>query len=196
MKELIKAAGKRSYTLVMGRPNSAKLANFPQCEIFVYVSCAQTAQLDSKDFLAPVITPFEAVFAFSRGREWTGEYLLDFKDLITSEKQEVASTTEEARFSFIKGSHVEDHCAQAENMEQSGTALALAEVTEKALSVQNHNNEAVLYQGRAMSSIHYLKARSYRGITGEYEGPAPDSILVGRTGRAAGYNDEKTWSVR
>jgi hypothetical protein len=43
---------------------------------------------------------------------------LDFKDLITSEKQEVASTTEEARFSFIKGSHVEDHCAQ-------GTSYAL-----------------------------------------------------------------------
>jgi len=30
MKELIKAAGKKSYTLVMGRPNSAKLANFPE----------------------------------------------------------------------------------------------------------------------------------------------------------------------
>jgi len=50
----------------MGRPNSAKLANFPECEVFVYVSCAQTALLDSKDFLAPVITPFEAVLAFSR----------------------------------------------------------------------------------------------------------------------------------
>jgi diphthamide biosynthesis protein 2 len=97
MKELIKAAGKKSYTLVMGRPNSAKLANFPevhyivmiciylfsclfqftlqqtlnlfsfwQCEVFVYVSCSQTALLDSKEFLAPVITPFEAVLAFSR----------------------------------------------------------------------------------------------------------------------------------
>ena len=93
MKELIKAAGKKSYTLVMGRPNSAKLANFPevcyfnltlncfslftyiyhltllsleQCEVFIYVSCAQTALLDSKDFLAPVITPFEAVLAFGR----------------------------------------------------------------------------------------------------------------------------------
>lgn len=90
MKNLIKAAGKKSYTLVMGRPNSAKLANFPevlvnsqlfilllicrltdrfflwQCEVFVYVSCAQTALLDSKEFLAPVITPFEAVLAFSR----------------------------------------------------------------------------------------------------------------------------------
>jgi diphthamide biosynthesis enzyme Dph1/Dph2-like protein len=30
MKNLIKAAGKKSYTLVMGRPNSAKLANFPE----------------------------------------------------------------------------------------------------------------------------------------------------------------------
>ena len=72
-------------------------------------------------------------------------------------------------------------------------SLALAEVTVKALSIQNqHNNDAVLYQGRAMSSIDYLKARSYRGLAGEYEGPVPNSILVGRTGRAAGYSDEKT----
>lgn len=30
MKELITAAGKKAYTLVMGRPNPAKLANFPE----------------------------------------------------------------------------------------------------------------------------------------------------------------------
>lgn len=190
MKNLIKAAGKKSYTLVMGRPNSTKLANFPECEVFVYVSCAQTALLDSKEFLAPVITPFEAVLAFSRGREWTGEYLLDFKDLITSEKPEVARRSEEARFSFIKGGYVEDDCPQ-ESEEHGETSLALAELTEKALSVRNQNNDAVLYQGGAKSAIDYLKARSYRGLTGEYEG-APDSVLIGRTGRAAGYSDEKT----
>lgn len=191
MKDLIKAAGKKSYTLVMGRPNSAKLANFPECEVFVYVSCAQTALLDSKEFLAPVITPFEAVLAFSRGREWTGEYLLDFKDLVTSDKLEVASRSEEARFSFIKGGYVEDNFTQGTE-EQSETSLALAEVTEKALSIRNQNNDAVLYQGGAKSAIDYLKARSYRGLTGEYEDSAPDSILIGRTGRAAGYKDEKT----
>ncbi|KAL5990907.1 hypothetical protein ACLOJK_011812 [Asimina triloba] len=65
MKELIKGSGKKAYTLVMGRPNPAKLANFPECDVFVYVSCAQTALLDSKEFLAPVITPFEAMLAFS-----------------------------------------------------------------------------------------------------------------------------------
>lgn len=30
MKELITAAGKKAYTLVMGKPNPAKLANFPE----------------------------------------------------------------------------------------------------------------------------------------------------------------------
>uniref|UniRef100_A0A0D9XR35 2-(3-amino-3-carboxypropyl)histidine synthase n=1 Tax=Leersia perrieri TaxID=77586 RepID=A0A0D9XR35_9ORYZ len=195
MKYLIKAAGKKSYTLVMGRPNSAKLANFPECEVFVYVSCAQTALLDSKEFLAPVITPFEAVLAFTRGREWTGEYLLDFKDLITTEKPEISNKTEEARFSFIKGGYVEDSCTEGKE-EQSETSLALAEVTEKALSIRNLNNDAVLYQGGANSAIDYLKARSYRGLTGEYEGPAPDSVLTGRTGRAAGYNHETTKSAQ
>lgn len=104
MKELITRAGKKAYTLVMGKPNPAKLANFPevnfatekkkkrgkkktfahhwwwfsywifidyfyvfsQCDVFIYVSCAQTALLDSKEFLAPVITPFEAMLAFNR----------------------------------------------------------------------------------------------------------------------------------
>lgn len=37
MKELITGAGKKAYTLVMGRPNPAKLANFP--EVFLSDSC-------------------------------------------------------------------------------------------------------------------------------------------------------------
>ncbi|XWS50765.1 hypothetical protein CRYUN_Cryun12cG0115800 [Craigia yunnanensis] len=38
MKELIMVAGKKAYTLVMGRPNPGKLANFPECDVFIYVS--------------------------------------------------------------------------------------------------------------------------------------------------------------
>ncbi|CAL5348065.1 unnamed protein product [Camellia sinensis] len=65
MKELITRAGKKVYTLVMGKPNPANSPTF-RCDVFVYVSCAQTALLDSKEFLSPVITPFEALIAFSR----------------------------------------------------------------------------------------------------------------------------------
>lgn len=37
-----------------------------QCDVFINVSCAQTALLDSKEFLAPIITPFEAILALDR----------------------------------------------------------------------------------------------------------------------------------
>ena len=34
--------------------------------------------LNSKEYYAPIITPFEAHLAFAGGAEWTGEYHLDF----------------------------------------------------------------------------------------------------------------------
>lgn len=46
--------------------NAKPLLAFLQCDVFIYVSCAQTALLDSKEFLAPIITPFEAMLAFNR----------------------------------------------------------------------------------------------------------------------------------
>ncbi|KAK9268335.1 hypothetical protein L1049_000084 [Liquidambar formosana] len=108
MKELIIGAGKKAYTLVMGKPNPAKLANFPECDVFIYVSCAQTALLDSKEFLAPVITPFEAMLAFNRGSQWTGAYMMEFWDLIRSSLVEVKKQSGEARFSFLQGGYIED----------------------------------------------------------------------------------------
>uniref|UniRef100_A0A0D9XR41 Uncharacterized protein n=1 Tax=Leersia perrieri TaxID=77586 RepID=A0A0D9XR41_9ORYZ len=81
--------------------------------------------------------------------------------------------------------------SELENEEDSQTSLLLAEVTKKTLSIRNQNDDAILHQGGAKSAIDYLKARSYRGLTGEYEDPAPDSVLTGRTGRAAGHNNNK-----
>lgn len=43
MKELISEAGKKAYTLVMGRPNPAKLANFP--EVVLIQACGSYAML-------------------------------------------------------------------------------------------------------------------------------------------------------
>ncbi|ESQ44126.1 hypothetical protein EUTSA_v10005976mg [Eutrema salsugineum] len=122
MQALISAAGKKSYILAMGRPNPAKLANFPECDVFIYISCAQTALLDSKEFMAPVITPFEANLAFSRGSEWTGAYLMHFQDVINSSNSEAHSGSEEPRFSFFQGGYVEeDHNTndQAKNGEEA-----------------------------------------------------------------------------
>lgn len=78
---MICIAGKKSYTMLMGRPNPAKLANFPECDVFVLVACAQTILLDSKEYLAPLITPFEAELAFVEGKEWTGAFSLELGSL-------------------------------------------------------------------------------------------------------------------
>ncbi|CAL9063777.1 uncharacterized protein LOC103986835 isoform X1 [Musa acuminata AAA Group] len=190
MKELIKGAGKKSYTLVMGRPNSAKLANFPECDVFVYVSCAQTALLDSKEFLAPIITPFEAALAFGRGRQWTGEYVLNFHDLMVSSGPEAVSGTEEARFSFIKGGYMED-IQPEENGEHEERSLALAETTEKALNLQSQHPNTIMFKGAARSGSEFFAARSYQGLNRQYENLAPQSYVIGRSGRASGYADEK-----
>ncbi|CAO2815803.1 unnamed protein product [Amaranthus hypochondriacus] len=190
MKDLITKAGKKAYTIVAGRPNPAKLGNFPECDVFIYVSCAQTALLDSKEFLAPIITPFEAMLAFNRGSQWTGEYTTEFRDLMNMPSFEVEDDTDEPRFSFIKGGYVEefDHEENADGCEDS---LALAVATEKALRLRDENADA-LAKITPKSGAEFLAMRSYQGLDIHHDGSTPKPILIGRTGRAAGYADEKS----
>ncbi|KAK6261380.1 hypothetical protein QUC31_007196 [Theobroma cacao] len=190
MKELIVGAGKKAYTLVMGRPNPAKLANFPECDVFIYVSCAQTALLDSKEFLAPVITPFEALLAFNRGSQWTGTYVMEFRDLINSSPLEVKKQPEEARFSFLKGGYVEDFELHENGDEENEGSLALANATEKVLQLRD-TNPGSLVKRVAKSGAEFFVTRSYHGLEMHANSSLPEPYLVGRSGKASGYKDEK-----
>ncbi|KAF7131843.1 hypothetical protein RHSIM_Rhsim09G0010700 [Rhododendron simsii] len=182
MKELITRAGKKAYTLVMGRPNPAKLANFPECDVFIYVSCAQTALLDSKEFLAPVITPFEAMLAFSRGSQWTGAYVMEFQSLMTSFPVEVKGQLEEARFSFLQGGYVEDFDSEEITEENGDGTLALVKATEKALRVVDNDHQLVT-KGSAKSGAEYFAAhRSYHGLGIESNNSLPEPFLIEPTG--------------
>ncbi|RZC64094.1 hypothetical protein C5167_025856 [Papaver somniferum] len=192
MKALIARAGKKAYTLLMGKPNPAKLANFPECDVFIYVSCAQTALLDSKDFLSPVITPYEAVLAFNRGSQWTGEYVIGFQDLMTSAQFNVDGGPEEARFSFMKGCYVEDFNQQEsingdEDKERATTDLA--EATHKALQLYDKYPKSII-KGAAKSGAEFFSSRSYQGLEMQTDDSVPRKVVTGRTGRAAGYTGE------
>uniref|UniRef100_A0A7N0VLP5 2-(3-amino-3-carboxypropyl)histidine synthase subunit 2 n=1 Tax=Kalanchoe fedtschenkoi TaxID=63787 RepID=A0A7N0VLP5_KALFE len=194
MKELVAAAGKKAYTFVMGKPNPAKLANFPECDVFIYVSCAETALLDSKEFLSPIITPFEATLAFT-GRQWTGEYVMEFGKLITSSfSTSNKKQDQEARFSFIQGGYVEDSDLQEvpRNEEDGKEVLALAQITEKALLLQNKYPNGPS-KGLATYAAEFLAARSYTGLDMHNNCSKPETFVVGRTGRAAGYQDETNY---
>jgi diphthamide biosynthesis protein 2 len=43
LQKLIKRAGKRFYTLSMGKLNVPKLANFPEIDMFVLVACPESS---------------------------------------------------------------------------------------------------------------------------------------------------------
>lgn len=61
LRKLTEAAGKRSYVLALGRPTPAKLANFPEMDIFVLLSCplGALAPQPPGGFFRPVLTPCE-----------------------------------------------------------------------------------------------------------------------------------------
>ncbi|KAL2024973.1 hypothetical protein VTK56DRAFT_3672 [Thermocarpiscus australiensis] len=73
----IAAAGKKSYTVVVGKLNPAKLANFAEVDGWVVVGCWESSLVeDDAGFYRPVVTPFELGVALEGDEErvWTGEW--------------------------------------------------------------------------------------------------------------------------
>ena len=113
LRALIKRSGRKSYTVVAGKPNPQKLANFPEIETFVLVSCEHAALVDGRDYLQPVITPWEAQVAFTHGAHWDGEVRLDFDHLLEPRRgaaapgalscEENERREETPEFSFLGG---------------------------------------------------------------------------------------------
>ena len=85
VKDRIRAAGKKSYTFVVGKINTAKLANFSEIGGWVVVGCWESSLLDSKDFWKPILTPFELDLALQKDGErvWTGEWSSDFQSVLS-----------------------------------------------------------------------------------------------------------------
>ncbi|KAI1819143.1 putative diphthamide synthesis protein-domain-containing protein [Xylaria intraflava] len=76
LREQIAAAGKKSYTIVVGKLNAAKLANFAEIDGWVVVGCWESGLVDQDGLFKPVITPFELALALQsdESRVWTGEW--------------------------------------------------------------------------------------------------------------------------
>jgi diphthamide biosynthesis protein 2 len=48
LRQTVRRAGKRCYTFLVGKPNVAKLANFPEIDVFVLVACPETSFQDTR----------------------------------------------------------------------------------------------------------------------------------------------------
>lgn len=116
IKKMIKNAGKCFYTMIVGKLNVAKLANFPEIDMFVLISCPENSLIDSKEFYKPIITPFELQIALVEGKEWTNKYstnfalLLNEKDDFEENKSNKEDTSDdEIRYSLVSGQLKRNH---------------------------------------------------------------------------------------
>jgi len=180
LRRKIEGSGRRSYTFSVGRITPAKLANFPEVDVFVLVSCPQCSLLDSREFYAPVVTPYEAELALDEGNAWPGNYSLDFNFLSQKVEEEALGGGEggEAPGDADAGPG-ELQLVEAGDL-QGGGALVTA-------------GPRHLQGVGARSAEEFLQRRTYQGLLIPETGAAPKAaahVKEGWSGRAAGYDRE------
>ncbi|KAL1006452.1 hypothetical protein UPYG_G00072590 [Umbra pygmaea] len=184
LKETIHKAGKKSYMFAMGKLNVAKLANFPEIDIYVLIACPENSLLDSSEFYKPVVTPFEMEVACNKNREWSGEYITDFRELLPGGSKYVAMKTpdhledgDETDVSLITGALRVTRFSSSDPVDCSHeSSLVLRNQT---FTVANPNTAAT-----------YLSGRSWQGLEQKLGETPVVKAVQGRRGIAIAYEEE------
>lgn len=97
LKDQIAAAGKKSYTIVVGKLNPAKLANFAEMDGWVVVGCWESGLVESDGMYKPVITPFELGLALigDDKRIWDGSWWGGIEGVTSQTEQNKDESAEE-----------------------------------------------------------------------------------------------------
>uniref|UniRef100_A0A3Q0S1T0 2-(3-amino-3-carboxypropyl)histidine synthase subunit 2 n=1 Tax=Amphilophus citrinellus TaxID=61819 RepID=A0A3Q0S1T0_AMPCI len=186
LKETIKRAGKKSYMFAVGKLNVPKLANFLEIDIFVVIACPESSLLDSSEFYKPVVTPFEMEVACNKKREWSEDYVTDFRHLLPGGQSHVPLTDQQEAedqtdISLITGALRSHSLLSSEPAEPSyGSSVVLRNQT---LTVANTN-----------SAASFLAGRSWRGLEQKLGETPVVKAVEGRRGIAIAYEDEGTSS--
>ncbi|KAJ2389002.1 Diphthamide biosynthesis protein 2 [Coemansia sp. RSA 2559] len=196
LKTMLRRAERKFYVFVVGKLNVAKLANFPEIDAFVLVACPENTLVDSREYFKPIVTPYELHLAVARSKEWTGDYVTDFRDLLDelealplSENGDEGADDDAPHFSLITGK-LKQRRRHADPKQSVGSG-------DRDLVLANKNTEIAQYLGSA--GAEYLLNRSFRGLghdrdesskdTGE-NAEQPMLAVEGRSGIARGYANE------
>ncbi|EPQ53261.1 diphthamide biosynthesis protein [Gloeophyllum trabeum ATCC 11539] len=196
LRSLLSRSRKKSYTISVGKLNPAKLANFMEIECFVLVACPENSLIESKEFMKPIVTPFELEIALKSEQSWTGKYVLDFERLLAEHDNEVPEETADQReddsedpdqpiFSTITGKYRTARRfggADADSPQVEGG-------TPSAVVLRNQDNTVATLSDSAAAE--FLQSRSFRGLETRLGEDAPSVLEQGRSGIARGYANDK-----
>jgi diphthamide biosynthesis protein 2 len=184
----------KCYTLVVGKPNEAKLANLGAVEAYCLVACRESTLLacETRDFGAPIVTPLELQLAYEQSAAcaWDADYSTDFEEVLRRKALLAAAThappPDEAagvHFSLATGRIVARHGA-------GRIAAPSADADQMHLTQSSGGGELV--QAFASSvAVQHLQKSTFRGLDPRLGEDAPSAVVDGRSGIASAYVNEK-----
>ena len=186
MQKVLKTAGKKFYTFLVGKINVPKLANYAEIDIFVLIACPENSLINSSEFYKPIVTPFEMEIACLRGREWTGEYITEFEMLLPGCSNHVDVEDEEEstepEYSLITG-QLRNKLSLKDDEHRNSTDVVLS------------NQENQLMAEKPLNAAQFLSSRTWQGLQVETEDTKIEKISEGRSGIAMQYSNELTEST-
>ena len=80
IKAVLQRANKKCYEILVGKLNEPKLKNLAIVDMYIVVGCRETSLIDSKEFMAKVITPHELFMALIPSVfPWECKVITDFR---------------------------------------------------------------------------------------------------------------------
>ncbi|GFR93459.1 2-(3-amino-3-carboxypropyl)histidine synthase subunit 2 [Elysia marginata] len=182
LKALLKSAGKKSYTFVVGKLNPAKLANFAEVDLYVLVACPESCLLDQAEFYRPVVSPLEIEMACNSARDWTGEYSTDFRDLLPGGSMYIKSTP-------FNESEATDVSLINNKIRTLGVMNGpdVGDAAQQTVAIRSNLTMAV---NTAQNAGEFFAGRSWQGLERKLGETPVVMATEGQVGIAASYNNE------
>ncbi|KAK1676659.1 diphthamide biosynthesis protein 2 [Colletotrichum godetiae] len=209
LRRRIAEAGKKSYTVVVGKLNAAKLANFAEVDGWVVVGCWESGLVEEDaGFFKPVITPFEMEVALKPeservwGLEWWGGIEKMDHDTVRQEEEEELDEDESAppEYDLRTGKLVASRPMRMpirsadgepktgdDNGEESSSSSSSKKPGQSAL-VKREVGEVATINGVLSPGAEYLRSqRTWQGLGTDYDEESSTVVEAGRSGVARGY---------
>ncbi|XP_015429435.1 PREDICTED: diphthamide biosynthesis protein 2 [Dufourea novaeangliae] len=174
IKNILKQKNKKSYILSVGKVNPMKLANFPEIDVFVMITCPENEVFDSREFLKPILLPYEVELAFNSSRELHTEYYMDFRQILPGGLSYVdfkASTNSDISLITGKLRDCDENLPCTDKM----NALAI-------------KDSGVVAIGKA--GAEFLQNRAWKGLEQRLGEDTVHSAVIGRSGLPSSYDSE------
>ncbi|KAL2128703.1 hypothetical protein VTI74DRAFT_8824 [Chaetomium olivicolor] len=209
IRKQIAAAGKKSYTVVVGKLNPAKLANFAEVEGWVVVGCWESSLVeDDAGFFKPVITPFELQVALMGDEErvWGGEWwggiegVGEYRETEKEHKRDEDEEAGEGEKVEEEGEYSEEESAPPEFDLRTGKLISTSRPMRRRRLKENvkpKEGESTNGAGKSQSSALALRPKAELAMVNGVVSPGAEYLRSQRTWQGLGsdYTAEESTAI-